>query len=52
MPFIYLLLFVNIASIFICHRIAKSRGSKPVHWGIMGAIFGPFAIPFAMRAKA
>lgn len=51
MPFIYLLLAVNLVSIVICHFIAKSRGAKPVYWGVMGAIFGPLAIPFVMRAK-
>lgn len=52
MLFIYLLLTVNLVSIVICHYIAKSRGTKPVYWGVMGAIFGPLAIPFAMLAKA
>lgn len=47
---IYLLLAVNLASIIVCLYIARSRGAKPVHWGIWGAIFGPLAIPFALRA--
>lgn len=48
---IYILIGLNIASIFVCHFIAKSRGAKPVFWGVMGAIFGPLAIPFAFIAK-
>ncbi|WP_316368052.1 hypothetical protein [Candidatus Thiodiazotropha sp. CDECU1] len=48
---IYLLLALNIASIFICHQIAKSRGANPVLWAILGAAFGPFAIPFALMLK-
>lgn len=51
MLFIYLLLTVNLVSIVICHYVAKTRGAKPVCWGVLGAIFGPFAIPFAMCAK-
>ena len=48
---IYALVAVNILSIFICHYIAKSRAAHPVFWGVMGAIFGPLAIPFALFAK-
>ena len=48
---IYILISLNIACIFACHFIAKSRGARPVFWGVMGAIFGPLAIPFAFMAK-
>jgi hypothetical protein len=48
---IYILIALNIASIFACHFIAKSRGAKSVFWGVMGALFGPLAIPFAFMAK-
>lgn len=48
---IYILLAVTVASIIICHSIAKSRGLKPVFWGVMGAIFGPLAIPFVLLVK-
>ena len=36
-----------LASIAACHAIAKRRGGNPVFWGVMGALFGPLAIPFA-----
>lgn len=49
--FYLVLLAVNILSIFVCHFIAKNHGVKPVFWGVMGAIFGPFAIPFVMMSK-
>jgi hypothetical protein len=49
--FVYLLVALNIASIFICHHVAKTRGAKPVFWAVLGAIFGPLAIPFAFMAK-
>ena len=48
---IYLLTAINIISIFICHYMAISRGKKPVFWGVMGAIFGPFAIPVLLLTK-
>lgn len=48
---VYLLVAVNILSIFVCHAVAQSRGTKPVFWGLMGAIFGPLAIPFAYRSQ-
>jgi len=45
------LLVVNIACIIACHQIAKRRGARPLFWGVMGALFGPLAIPFAFFAK-
>ncbi len=44
-------LIINVISIVVCMRIARKRGTRPVFWGIMGALFGPFAIPFALIAK-
>jgi hypothetical protein len=41
----------NLVGIIACHSIARSRGSKKVvFWTTMGIIFGPFAIPFVLRA--
>jgi magnesium-transporting ATPase (P-type) len=51
MAIIYLLMVLNIASIFICHYVAKTRGAKPIFWAILGALFGPLAIPFVFIAK-
>ena len=48
---IYVLIVLNVLSIFVCHYIAKSRGAKPVFWGVMGALFGLLAIPFAFASK-
>ena len=39
------------ACIAACHTIAKRRGARPVYWSAMGALFGPFAIPFVCMAK-
>jgi len=38
--------------IVVCHQIAKRRGANPVFWGVMAALFGPFAIPFVFMSKA
>lgn len=46
-----LLVIVNIICIVVCHSVAKSRGARPVFWGLMGAIFGPLAIPFVVFAQ-
>ena len=48
---ITVLIIINLLSIVVCHFIAKRRGSRPVFWGVMGALFGPFAILFALRSK-
>jgi len=45
------LLVVTIASVVICHTVAKRRGLKPIFWGVMGAIFGPLAVPFVFLVK-
>ena len=44
-------LAMTIACAVICHAIAKRRDLKPVFWGVMGALFGPFAIPFVFLGK-
>ena len=51
MEFLIASLALNIVCIVLCHRIAKRRGARPVFWGVMGALFGPFAIPFALMEK-
>jgi len=46
-----LLLLINLVGVVVCHDIARSRGSrKVVFWTTMGALFGPLAIPFVLRA--
>ncbi len=48
---IYALVILNLICIVLCHYIAKKRGAKPVFWASMGALIGPFAIPFVLMAK-
>lgn len=44
-------LLISLAFALICGAIASRRGARPVYWAVMGFVFGPFAIPFALRAK-
>jgi uncharacterized membrane protein len=44
--FIAIIVLLTLASMVICHSIAKNRGGNPVFWGAMGLLFGPFAITF------
>ena len=44
--FILILLFIF--SAVACHTIARRQGGKGIFWGVMGAVFGPLAIPFAL----
>ena len=48
---VVILIAITLTSIVICHLIAKKRGGRPVFWGVMGALFGPLAIPFAFMAQ-
>lgn len=45
------IILVFVVSIISCHTIAKKRGNNPVFWGVMAAIFGPFALPFVCMSK-
>lgn len=48
---IFVVILVGLGSIVACHLIAHGRGGNGVYWGVMGFLFGPFAIPFAFFAK-
>ena len=37
---------VCIACAYLLWRMAEKRGANTLFWAIMGAVFGPFAIPF------
>jgi len=49
----YIAIFILsfIISAVICHFVAKGKGKGPVFWGVMGAVFGPLAIPFVLLSK-
>lgn len=48
-PFVLVLIVVLCSG--ICYYIAKARGAKTSFWVLMGALFGPFAVPFALFSK-
>lgn len=45
-----IIILITVLSVVACHIIAKRRGGNAVMWGVLGACFGPFAIPFAFLA--
>ncbi len=51
MTAILLMALLLLASVAACRVIAKRRGRNPVFWGVMGLLFGPLAIPFAVAAR-
>ena len=51
MTAILLMALLLLASVVACHSIAKRRGGNPLFWGLMGLLFGPLAIPFALLAR-
>lgn len=36
---------------YLLGSIAEKRGKNVVFWAVMGAVFGPFAIPFVFFTK-
>jgi len=42
---------ISLVFAFLLGTIAGKRGAKVMFWAIMGAVFGPFAIPFVFFAK-
>lgn len=46
-----LIAIMTVFCMLICHAVAERRGARPAFWGVMGAVFGPFAIPFVFMAK-
>jgi len=49
--YIAIYIFVFTISAILCHLIAKKRKADAVFWGVIGAVFGPVAIPFAFLSK-
>ena len=45
------LLGIGIASAIMCYLIADRRGANAAFWGVMGFLFGPFALPFVFLAR-
>jgi len=50
--YIAIMILTFVTSAVICHFIAKNKNANSVFWGVMGAVFGPLAIPFALLSKS
>jgi hypothetical protein len=48
---IYAVLLIFIICTGICYSVAKKRNAKVSFWVVMGALFGPLAIPFVFFSK-
>ncbi len=46
-----ILSLVSIACAYLLWQIADRRGANTLFWAIMGAVFGPLAIPFVFLTK-
>ena len=44
-------ILIALICMVVCHTVAKKRGANTVFWAIMGAFFGPLAIPFSFLPK-
>ena len=47
----FILIIISFCFAGILYLIAAKRGANKIFWGIMGFVFGPFAIPFVFFAK-
>ncbi len=46
------LLGLGIASAILCYLVADRRGANAIFWGVMGFLFGPFALPFVFLSRS
>jgi len=47
-----ILIIISLLSASICYFVADKRRLPTLHWGLMGLLFGPFAIPFVYFKKS
>ena len=47
----YVLVAITVVCAGICFSIAKKKGLSTRLWVVLGALFGPFALPFLFLAK-
>jgi hypothetical protein len=48
---IIVFLLIPIVCAVICYSVAKKRNAAIPFWVVMGAVFGPFALPFVFISK-
>lgn len=44
-------ILIALICMVVCHTVAKKRGANTIFWAVMGASFGPLAIPFSFLSK-
>lgn len=42
---------LSIFSAIVCYTMSRARDGHAPFWALMGAFFGPFAIPFVIFSK-
>lgn len=47
----YVLVAITVVCAVICFSVAKKKGLSIRLWVVLGAFFGPFALPFLFLAK-
>jgi hypothetical protein len=47
----YVVVLIFIICTGVCYSVAKKRKAKVSFWVVMGALFGPLAIPFVFFSK-
>jgi hypothetical protein len=52
MIFSYFLVFVVAVSTWLCFYVARRKNLNVQYWVLLGALAGPFAIPFVLLAKS
>ncbi|WP_331344251.1 hypothetical protein [Cellvibrio sp. UBA7661] len=48
---IIVFILIPIICAIICYSVAKKRNAAVPFWVVMGALFGPLALPFVFMAK-
>ena len=51
MSIIIFLILLPVVCAGICYTVAKNRNAAVPFWVVMGALFGPFALPFVFMSK-
>lgn len=52
MSVLIFLLLIPVICAGICYLVAKKRNASVPFWVVMGALFGPLALPFVFMSKS
>ena len=51
MGVVIILGLINLASLLICHYVARARGANVTFWTVVGSVAGPLAVPLVFLAR-